>query len=258
MMNMIPSLAVIAVGVISGFLNACASGANTQSLLLLLTLGVDPLTANATNHLGGLTGLATASYRYIKNGIAKPQRSLYLAIPVIIGASGGSYYAASMLKGEQITGLAEIAVMIAIASLLISPDKWKQEGEVNPKSKISQSYRLIAALLGVGIWDGMVGAEAGMLILVILVWLGSYSLKQAVATKTILLSTAGVISTGIYASRGQVDLHIAYPLIAGNIAGAWIGSKVTVGRESEKIIYFLLLITMTGQSLLLFIRWVQH
>jgi uncharacterized membrane protein YfcA len=251
-----PSLVVAAVGLLSGFLNACASGANTQSLLLLLTLGVAPISANATNHLGGLVGLLTASYRYIKLGIVKPQRILWLGIPVAIGASAGSY-AASMLKGEQITKLAEIAVVIAIVSLLINPEKWRKVAEYDEGHQASHGFWLLLSLLGVGIWSGMVGAEAGMLTLISLVWLGSYSLKQAVATKAALLSAAGLVSTGVFTSQGQLDVHLAPPLIAGNIAGAFIGAKVAVSSESEKIIYFLLVLSMVVQAFLILTKGKQ-
>lgn len=255
-MVMPPSLVVAAVGILSGFLNACASGANTQSLLLLLTLGVDPISANATNHLGGLLGLLTASFRYIQLGIVKPRRIFFLGMPVMAGAGVGSY-AASMLKGDQITELAEIAVVVAIISLMINPEKWRKEEECDGALSVPHGVWLLLSLCGVGIWSGVVGAEAGMLTLITLVWLGSYSLKQAVATKAALLTAAGLVSTGVFASQGQLDVHLALPLIAGNIAGAFMGSRVAVSSRSEKIIYFLLVLSMLAQAVLILTKGMQ-
>src|SRR5690606_10682869 len=63
------ALAIAAIaGLACGFLNTVASSGSAVSLPLLMMIGLDPISANATNRLPVLIGGVSASYSFHRSG----------------------------------------------------------------------------------------------------------------------------------------------------------------------------------------------
>jgi uncharacterized membrane protein YfcA len=82
------SLAVVA-GVACGFLNTVASSGSAVSLPALMAIGLDPITANATNRVPLLLGSISATWKFHASKALPWGPAIKASIPTSIGAIVG-------------------------------------------------------------------------------------------------------------------------------------------------------------------------
>src|SRR4051794_23205936 len=82
-------LILIAVGLLSGAVNAFAGGGSLMSFPVLIALGLSPLSANVTNTVAQMPGYVSITYGYREHLKGQGPRLKRLAAPAVIGAIAG-------------------------------------------------------------------------------------------------------------------------------------------------------------------------
>ena len=80
-------------GLACGFLNTAASSGSAVSLPILMAIGLDPVTANATNRLPVLIGAMSATGSFHRKRAIPWRDALVVAVPVTAGAGVGAVLA---------------------------------------------------------------------------------------------------------------------------------------------------------------------
>lgn len=247
-------LSLLGAGILCGFLNAAASSGSAISLPLLLALGLPPAVANGTNRLPVLVGLATAFWRFQRAG-AIPWAFTLKLLPsfVLCGLLGASLVA--MLPMDHIRLLVHIALLLALALVLLRPQRLLSGGEKADTLPITPRLQLVMA--GVGFWTGLIVLDAATYLLVGLVLVGGVALQQANAIKAVLIGLTSLASLLVFARGGEVDWAAALPLMLGSAVGGWLGASLALGPRAREWIVRLLIVALGSELIWMLVKLIR-
>lgn len=80
-----------------------------------------------------------------------------------------------------------------------------------------------------GVINGFFGGGGGMILVPLLAGQGGLSQKEAFANSVLIIFPLCALSSAIYLFRGEMDLVMALPYLAGGLVGGFIGGKIFKG-----------------------------
>lgn len=91
--------------------------------------------------------------------------------------------------------------------------------------RLSDNTKIALTGAATGIVNGFFGTGGGMILVPLLRrWIGLEE-KQALATAVAIVAPLCVLSAGIYWWRGELDLGLAWPYLAGGVLGGFLGGR---------------------------------
>ena len=239
-------------GVCSGFLNTVASSGSAVTLPIMIFLGLNPVTANATNRVPVVVGLAAAVWKYHRSGQLHWKEGFRLSLPTIAGAVLGTLLAANL--GDMKTGyVTTFAVLFAMVVVLSNPAKWLNSDQ---STQSKQTGLLIqVALFAVGIWTGLIVLDSGTMFLAVLVLMAHYPIREANAIKAWSMGLPSLMAVMIFSAKGNINWFWAVPLSVGGILGSLIGTRVSLGSNASKWIFWVLVVVLGVQVVQLALRY---
>lgn len=224
---------VAVMAVAAGFVNSIAGGGSLLTFPTLVWVGIDPVTASATNTVGlwaGSLGGALGFRRHL------PERSVIvlLAIPSLIGGITG---AVLLLETpvEVFEGLAPVLVLLATLLLAVHEPLSKRisRGSLVGERTTGFVVAAVAFQLLVGVYGGFFGAGIGIMMLAALAILGLTDIHQMNALKNLLAIAINGLAAFYFAAKGALlwtdVLLMAGASIAGGLGGAALAHRL--GRE---------------------------
>ncbi|MEX1109194.1 MAG: sulfite exporter TauE/SafE family protein [Dongiaceae bacterium] len=243
-------LAAIA-GLACGFLNTAASSGSAVSLPILMLIGLDPITANATNRIPVLIGGISASASFHRRKVMPWGLALKVSAPVTLGAIGGALLAEwlpSRDLGLVITG----AVLLA---LLLLFTKVKKILETATSDTIRFGTREILVFLGIGVWLGFIVLDGATYMLLVLVLLVGAALVPANAIKSAVLVPTSLVALAIFIWKGHIDWEFGAAMALGSIAGGLLGAQLATSVNARKWIFRLLVFVILAELVHLAIHY---
>lgn len=218
------------VGVLAGFVDAVAGGGGLIALPALLSVGVPPIAALATNKLQGSVGTAVAAYTFWRKGFV----NLRALVPAIIATFVGSYSGAFLVKQIDVAAL-KLAVpvaLIAVAAYFIFAPKISDE---NKTSRLR--FELFVPITGflLGFYDGIFGPGAGSFFTVAFVTLFGLGITRAAAHTKALNLTSNLAALAFFIPAGAVLWPAAIAMALGQVVGGYIGALTGI-RFGAKLI----------------------
>jgi uncharacterized membrane protein YfcA len=195
-----------------------------------------------------------ALWRFQKAGAIPWPLVLDLLPAMLLGALIGtalSLVASMMLLVWAIQG----ALVAALLLLIINPKRWLNRQPLD-LSQVSVDWRLRLLFLVIGVWAGFIVLDTATYLLLALVLLAGVSLTQANSVKIVLMGLASLLSAVFYAAAGVVNWPVALLLTSGSVVGSFLGARVALGPRAQQWIYRLLLITISGEIVVMvWQRW---
>lgn len=225
-------------GLAAGFIDAVAGGGGLITVPALLWAGLPPGIALGTNKMQSCCGTALAVRNYARAGLIQWRDVRAGVFCTLVFAALG----AQVLLVVDPNFLKKIVpwLLIAIAVYTaLSP----RMGHVKSEARLSP---LPFALLGgsvLGFYDGFFGPGTGSFWTLACVLLLGLDLRHATAFTKVMNLTSNLASLTIFLLAGQVRFEIAAVMIAGQLAGAHLGSGMVV-KNGPAIIRPVLLITV--------------
>lgn len=217
--------AIIAVGIIAGFINTLAGSGSLLTLPLLMFLGLPANVANGTNRVGVLLQSMVGAFSFRKQKVFDFNEGTILLLPATIGSLIGAIIAVDLNEKvmESIIG-GLLAFMFVV--ILIKPEKWikAQAGKIDNKPRLVN----IVISFFIGIYGGFIQAGVGFFLLAWLVLGVGADLVKANALKVFIVMGFTVVALVVFFINRQVDLKIGLILAAGNMVGAWIAARTAV------------------------------
>ena len=240
--------AIVAVGIIAGFINTLAGSGSLLTLPLLMFLGLPANIANGTNRVAIFLQNVVAVASFKKQKVFEFSEGIWLAIPATVGAFLGSMLAVHFnerLLELFIGGLLVFMFFI----ILLKPDRWikQKAGKIDGSPKF---WRIIIFFF-IGVYGGFIQAGVGFFLLAGLVLGVGADLVKANALKVFIVLAYTSIALLVFILNKQVDFKIGLILAAGNMIGAWIGSRSAVSW-GPKFVRIVLLAAILLSSLKLF------
>jgi uncharacterized membrane protein YfcA len=208
-------------GFVAGAANAMVGGGTFFSFPVLLSVGLPPVIANATNTVALWPGAVTASTIYIPE--LKNVRSGLLS-RAAVAALGGAIGAILLLASSNAFFFTLVPWLLAIATLLFA----FSARIVGLVSRFAIHHRAnailpLAAEFVFAIYGGYFGAGLGVLLMAGLA-LAGHDAQSANAQKNLLAAAINGVAAALFVIVGAVRWLAALSVMAGAIAGGFAGA----------------------------------
>jgi uncharacterized membrane protein YfcA len=238
-------------GALGGALNSVAGGGSFIAFPALLFTGVPPIPANATNTIALWTAAAASGGAYRKE-LDVPRRVL---IPLLAASLvGGLAGALLLLKTPARTFLQILPWLTLGATLLFAFGKKLAGGRKSILEQEATGGALAAATLFqlvVAVYGGYFGGGMGIVMLAMLAALGMTNIHAMNALKSVMGFVINGVAVVTFVIAGAVYWKQGIPMIAGGIAGGYVGAHYALKIPQAWIRIFVVLVG-TGMTVYFF------
>ncbi|MDE3103815.1 MAG: sulfite exporter TauE/SafE family protein [Acidobacteriota bacterium] len=208
---------LVTASLIAGVMNAMAGGGSFVSFPAMLTMGIAPIQANATNTVALWPGQVT-SVTALRHDLRRDLLPVVLAASVLGGVGG----AVLLLHTRQITFLHMVPWLLLVASVLFGLSgpvgRWLKARSDQPhKERSGGKLALFFALLPVCLYIGYFGAGAGFLIMTALALFGLEKMHELNALKVTAACLSNLSAVVTFIFGGAIVWH--YCLLSMIFAG---------------------------------------
>lgn len=242
----------LAAGLACGFLNTAASSGSAVSLPILMMIGLDPLSANATNRIPVLIGALSATASFHRSKALLWGLAVKISLPVAIGGLAGAGLA-ELVPGRDLGLVITAAVLVA---LLLLFTKLKQAIASAMPGPVRYGLREFLLFAGVGVWLGFIVLDGATYVLLALTLTVGLPLVQANAIKSAVLVPTTVVAMLVFAYRGDIDWTLGAALGLGSIVGGILGARLSMSPEASKWIFRILVFVICAELVHLSIHYV--
>jgi uncharacterized membrane protein YfcA len=233
------ALAALA-GLACGFLNTAASSGSAVSLPILMLVGLDPVTANATNRIPVLVGALSATRSFHKAGAMPWRLALRIGLPVTLGAVAGAGLA-ELIPGRDLALIITGAVLLALVLLFT---KLKAAIANAAEREVRYGAREIALFAGIGVWLGFIVLDGATYLLLALTLVVGLPLVKANAVKSAMLAPTSVVALAVFAAKGHVDWKLGAVMAVGAVAGGLLGARLATSKVARVWVFRLLVVVI--------------
>jgi len=249
------SVALIALlaGVFSGFLTVTAGAAVTVVFPVLIALGLSADAANATSRLSLTIGGSVAALVLIVRRQVDWKATLPLLGAAAAGTLCGAFFGVKISSPHMLT-IVVLTSLVSMVLVYLKPARWLAE---RPGRPIVPPRFAVLLFFVLCIYEGVVAVDSALLRLIALVYLLGHPLASANPIKLITGLVMFAVSSAMYAHAGQVDWSAGAWLAAGSVVGACAGVPLACSVKAQAVIYRLLQVTVTAETLWLAWHWWQ-
>ncbi|GLQ10869.1 UPF0721 transmembrane protein [Devosia yakushimensis] len=223
-------LALAAVGMLAGFVDAIAGGGGMIGIPALLSAGLPPVAALATNKLQGVVGTAMATLTFWRRGFV----SFRALIPAIALTFAGSFCGALAVK-QLDTSLLTLAVPIALIGIALYFVFAPNLSDADKAARLPFGRFVPLMGLVIGFYDGIFGPGTGSFFTICFVTLFGFGLTRASGNTKALNLVSNLAALVIFIPAGDVVWPAALAMAAGQIVGGYIGARTGI-RYGAKVI----------------------
>lgn len=221
-------IAVLLVGLATGFLDSTVGGGGSVSIPSLIFLGLPPQVAIATDRLGSIGQTAAALAKFWKSGKI---RWRYLPAFITVSLIGTAIGANILLSIDPkfLQKFIGIILLILLPIMFIKKDLGVKRYAVNTVRKIIG----LVIYFFLNIFNGFLGVGTGGISYYNSVFSFGFTLIEANATNIIPWFLLSIFSLAIYARAGIVNYQSGAVLLVGMIIGGYVGAHVAL-KKGEK------------------------
>lgn len=238
---------VVAVGIAAGIINTLAAGGSLLTLPVLMALGLPPNMANGTNRIAIFLQNVVGVSAFHREKVMDFPAGFRVGIPAAVGAVAGAFIAVNLNDEAMKLAIAGVMILVFFV-ILLKPNRWIHSHEEHPP--IPYWLQVIVFFL-VGIYGGFIQAGVGFFLLTGLVLGSGFELVKANALKLFVILLYTPVALLIFFLHGDVNLWVGLVLAAGNMTGAWIGTKIAVKWGAVFIRWFVLVAILIASTKLI-------
>ena len=246
---------LVTASLIAGVMNAMAGGGSFLSFPAMLSMGVLPIQANATNTValwpGQLTSLAT-----LKSDVRKD------LLPVVALASivGGVTGAVVLLRTGQTTFLRLIPWLLLTGTVIFGISgpisRWLRARSAKPHAQHTPGYLpLFCALFPICFYIGYFGAGGGFLVMTVLALFGVEEMHSLNALKIVTACLSNLVAIVTFIVTGAVLWHYCLISMVFAASGGYIGAKYARRMNPEAL---RMIVVITGCVISAYFFWRQR
>jgi hypothetical protein len=242
-------LALGAVGLLAGFVDAIAGGGGLVALPALLSAGLPPVAALATNKLQGSIGTAIASLTYWRRGLV----NLRALLPSMAVTFGGSLLGAFTVKGID-TSLLSLVVPVALIAIAIYFALAPKLTDADRHARLEFPAWVPVMGFAIGYYDGIFGPGTGSFLTMGFVTLFGLGLTRAAGHTKILNLMSNLGALALFLPSGDVVWPVALVMAAGQIVGGYLGARTGIRFGARLIRPLIITVSVILALRLIFFR----
>lgn len=238
------TVAILAgVALVAGFIDSIAGGGGLVSVPALLSAGLDPITALATNKLQSSFGSFSAVAAYGRARLIDWRSAWPMALMAFAGAIGGAALI-TVLPTQVLAAVMPIMLIVVALYFAFSP----RLGSEERPARISKRLFACTAAVGIGFYDGCFGPGTGSFFMVGFVTLLGFPIMRATAHTKLLNFASNVGGLLFFAITGGINVVIGIAMGVGQYLGAQVGARVAM-RNGARIIRPLLVVVCCAMAI---------
>ena len=227
---------LILAGFLAGFINTIAGGGTLLTLPALIFMGLPPSVANGTNRIAIFLQTVTGVAGFKSKGVTTFPFSIYCGISALFGSLIGAKIAID-IRGETFNKILAI-IMVAVVFLILFKPKVKVDNLVE-RTTGKYLWISIIGFFFLGIYGGFINAGIGFLIIIFITYVTRMNLVRTNAAKLTIVSIYTFGALLIFYFNDKINWKYGLIMSIGNIAGAWISSRLAVKKGDKYIRMFL-------------------
>lgn len=217
------------VAFIAGFIDAIAGGGGLLTIPAMLSAGIPPVAALATNKLQGSFSSGTAALSFSAKKMID-WRTYWPQLAVITVLSGIAAYIVQAIQTGILELIVPVLLVVVAAYVLLSP---RMTDEDIHQRLSPRAYLPVGG--AIGFYDGFFGPGTGSFFTTSLVSLRGMGLTRATAHTKAFNFASNIGSLIVFLATGHVMLLLGLCMAMGAAAGAFTGSH-TAMRFGARVI----------------------
>ncbi|MGJ0625993.1 sulfite exporter TauE/SafE family protein [Xenorhabdus bovienii] len=218
------------VAIVAGFIDSIAGGGGLLTIPALLSVGVSPVQALATNKLQAVGGSFSASLYFIRRGAVDWRSQRFAIAMTLFGAMLGALLV-QFVSPDFLLYLLPVLVIIIGLYFLLVPNIGAED---RPRRLAPLAFGCLAGG-GIGFYDGVFGPGTGSFLALSYVMLCGYNLAKATAHAKVLNFASNIGSLGFFILGGQVLWLLGLVMLMGQVIGARLGAGLVLSRGQKLI-----------------------
>lgn len=228
---------MIVLGAAAGFINTFAGGGSMLTVPFLIFLGLPANVANATNRVAILLQNVVSTRKFRQQKILDLRTDSKLLLPTALGSIAGALLAVDIHE-EVLQKIIAGLLVVMFFMVLLDSDAWVKSN--TEKAKAKNPFIRFLIFFAIGFYGGFIQIGVGFILLAGLVLGCGFDLLKANAIKLFIILFYTVIALGIFIYYDLVDWKTGLLLACGNMAGAWLGARLSLKWGAKFIRYILL------------------
>ncbi len=225
-LDLVSLLAIVAAGLVAGFVNTLAGGGSLLTLPALLLAGLPADVANGTNRVGVATQSIAASIAFRRAGKLDFEDGVGLLLPTLFGSLAGSFVAAYMLPRAWVEPVLLGTLLLMATIMLVRPRAFEAtEGQT---LRVRDSLGGALGLFGAGFYGGFVQAGVGFVLLTVMGGVLRYDLVRANAFKLVAVLAFTLVALPVFIIADQVAWAPGLLLGAATALGSHLGVRFSL------------------------------
>lgn len=221
--DLLTLLALGAVGMLAGFVDAIAGGGGLIAVPALLSAGIPPIAAFGTNKVQSVIGTIIAAATYWRKGYVS-LRTLAVAVPVtFVGAYAGAY----VVKLVD-TSFLSYAVPVALIGIALYFTFAPKLSDADSHARLKFAVWVPAMGFCIGFYDGLFGPGTGSFFTMGFVTLFGLGMIRAAGNTKFLNLASNLGALALFIPSGDVVWPVALVMAVGQVAGGYIGAMTGI------------------------------
>lgn len=213
------------VGLVAGFVDAIAGGGGMITLPALLSMGMPPVQALATNKLQATFGSCSAAVHFVRVGEVRVWENW----PIFLITFAGSFIGTLTVRQISSHALDHIIPWLLIALALFMIFK-PSVGQVDRPHLINKTLFAWAAGFGMGFYDGFFGPGTGTFWVMLFVGFMGLNMRTATAKTKFVNFASNLASLLVFLPSGAMAWGPGISMGVGQMVGARLGAGLVMKR----------------------------
>ena len=246
-MDLLQQLALLGAGLGAGVVLSSIGAASLISFPILLSVGLPPVVANASNTVGLVPAGIGGAIGYRRELAAHPALVRAVVITSALGAVLGAFLLLQ-LPPAVFESLVPWLILFACALVGLQPaiSGWLQRRAARlgkaPRDRRSMSAPVKMISMVLGVYGGYFGAGQGVMLLAFLALGIDVELRVINALKTLAVFAANVVASIVFIAVAELDWTAIVLVGLGSIIGGYVGALI--GRRLPPTLFRVLVVAM--------------
>lgn len=235
------------VAVLAGFIDSLAGGGGLITVPVLLSTGMSPAHALATNKLQACGGSVSSSLYFIRRKVVDLKEQKLNILMTFIGSTTGALLV-QYVKSDVLRQILPLLVICIGLYFLLMP-------KLGEEDRQRRMYGLPFALIAggcVGFYDGFFGPAAGSFYALAFVTLCGFNLAKATAHAKLLNATSNLGGLLLFILGGKVIWATGFVMLVGQFLGARMGSRLVLSKGQKLIRPMIVIVSAVMSAKLLY------
>ena len=235
-------VAVLLAGMAAGTINVVVGSGTLITFPTLLAFGVPPVTANVSNTIGLVPGVASGVVGYRRELRGQRARSIRLGSASLAGGIVGALLLLS-LPDDAFGAIVPALVIVGLLLVVLQPriSAWVDRRHDGARGDFGPWW-VWPAVFGTGVYGGYFGAAQGVILMGVLGIGIADTLQRLNGLKNVLAGLVNGIAGLIFVVVADVDWTVVALIAAGSIVGGQLGA--TLGRRLSPLVLRIVIVVV--------------